>query len=75
MLVLSRKEGERILIGEDIELLVVKAGARRVKLAISAPPGVAISRAELRGSVGRHSFDEPCLPARPTTQPVGTPRT
>ena len=48
MLVLTRKVGERIVIGNQIELLIAKVGAGRVKLAFGAPPDVRIRRAELR---------------------------
>ncbi len=48
VLVLSRKAGERIQIGDDIELEIVKTNANRVKLCISAPSSVQIRRAELK---------------------------
>lgn len=55
MLVFSRKIGERIMIGQNVELLVVKTRAGRVKLAITAPPNVTIRRAELLASIQRTS--------------------
>lgn len=62
MLVLSRKVGERILIGRNISIMVVgvEAGSR-VRLGIDAPPGVRIDReeiAEARGSEGRGERSE-----------------
>lgn len=47
MLVLTRKIGEKILIGDDITLTVVDIGPGRVKLGISAPPECRILRSEL----------------------------
>lgn len=47
MLVITRKKGESILIGEDIEITVVKSDDGAVKLAISAPKNVPILRKEL----------------------------
>ena len=47
MLVLSRKEGERIRIGHDIELVVLKSKGNRVALGISAPKDLPIKRTEL----------------------------
>ena len=47
MLVLSRKSGERIQIGEDISLVVLEVRGDRIKLGISAPDYVAIARSEL----------------------------
>lgn len=47
MLVLSRKRGECIQIGEDISLVVVEVRGDRIKLGISAPDYVSIVRSEL----------------------------
>lgn len=47
MLVISRKKGESLLIGEDIEITVVKVDDGSVKLSISAPKNVTILRKEL----------------------------
>ncbi|MEM7812456.1 MAG: carbon storage regulator [Planctomycetota bacterium] len=47
MLVLQRKPGEEIVIGDQISVKLVKAGPNRVTLAIEAPPEVTIRRAEL----------------------------
>jgi carbon storage regulator len=52
MLVLSRKPGEEILIGDNVRLVVHSIRGNRVRLGIAAPEGVPIARAELleRGS-------------------------
>ena len=47
MLILSRKSGERVLVGEDIEVVVLEVDGGRVKLGFSAPRHVPIFRAEL----------------------------
>lgn len=47
MLVLSRKVGERLVIGEDIVLVVNKVAGNRVVIAIEAPSSVRIVRGEL----------------------------
>lgn len=47
MLVITRKKGESILIGDDIEITVVKSDEGAVKLAIDAPKSVTILRKEL----------------------------
>ena len=47
MLVITRKKDESILIGENIEIKVVKIEEGSVKLAISAPKDVSILRKEL----------------------------
>ncbi|MEQ8667941.1 MAG: carbon storage regulator [Pirellulales bacterium] len=47
MLVLSRKPGEEVRIGNNISVSVVEIRANRVKLAFTAPGEVAILRGEL----------------------------
>ena len=47
MLILQRKAGESLLIGEDITVRVMSVDGVRVRLAISAPPEVSILRSEL----------------------------
>jgi len=47
MLVLSRKEGERISIGDNITLVVSKVNGNRVTIGIEAPRDVKIVRGEL----------------------------
>jgi len=47
MLVLGRKTGERIHIGESIELVVLAVRGNSVKLGITAPREIPVQRAEL----------------------------
>ena len=47
MLVLSRKTGEQVLVGEDIEVVVLEIDGDRVKLGFTAPRYVPICRAEI----------------------------
>jgi carbon storage regulator len=51
MLILSRKEGESIVIGENITLKIVSAEKGIVKLGIEAPSDVTILRSELLDAV------------------------
>ncbi len=46
MLILTRRPGEAILIGEDIEILVKEVGRNHVRLGINAPKSVTIRRLE-----------------------------
>ena len=50
MLVLSRKPGERIMIGDNIVLTVVRIGPNNVRLGIDAPTELNIVREELCGN-------------------------
>lgn len=47
MLVITRKKGESILIGDDIEISISKIEDGSVKLAIKAPKKMTILRKEL----------------------------
>ncbi len=47
MLVLSRKDGQAIRIGEDVIIKVSEISGGRVKLAIDAPREIPIRRTEL----------------------------
>jgi carbon storage regulator len=47
MLVLSRKPGEQVVLGNGITLTVVEVRGGRVRLAFDAPAQVGIRRAEL----------------------------
>ena len=46
MLVLTRKVGERILIGNDVEIRVVHISGNRVRLALVGPQETVFLRAE-----------------------------
>ncbi len=48
MLILRRRVGEVLLIGEDVAIEVLECGSWGVKLGIRAPQGVLILRKELR---------------------------
>jgi carbon storage regulator len=47
MLVLSRKPGERILVGSDIKITIIRIGPNSVRVGIDAPGHLNIVREEL----------------------------
>jgi carbon storage regulator len=51
MLVLSRKPGEEILVGDNIRITLVEVSSGRAKIGIEAPADVVIHRSELRESL------------------------
>ncbi|MDN5276734.1 MAG: carbon storage regulator [Clostridiales bacterium] len=51
MLVLSRKPGESILIGDNIEVKIIDVQGDQVKIGINAPRDVTILRKELMDEV------------------------
>jgi len=48
VLVLSRKIGEIIKIGDDVEVMLVDVRKDKVRIGVSAPPWVEVDRAEVR---------------------------
>jgi carbon storage regulator len=63
MLVLSRKIGEKVVIGGAITITIVRASSGRTRLGVEAPPDVAILRAELAGT------EDARQPGRPVRKP------
>ena len=51
MLVLTRKVGEQILIGEDIVVTVLDVKGDSIKIGFDAPRGIKIQRAEMIAAV------------------------
>ncbi len=47
MLVLSRRVGERICIGDGVELVILELKGGRVSVGLDAPPDVPIHRKEI----------------------------
>ena len=62
MLILQRKPGESVVIGDDISVSVVSIEGGRVRLAISAPQAISILRSELVDA-NRDSAAEEAAPA------------
>lgn len=74
MLVLSRKEGERIVIGDQITLVVSKVSGNRVTIGIEAPKDVKITRGELlveTASECESATDRQCRVASQTVRNQG----
>ena len=57
MLVLSRKLGEKIVIGDSIVLTVVKIDRNQIRLGVEAPANVAIFREEIAPQRGGELVD------------------
>jgi carbon storage regulator len=51
MLVLTRKKGERVMIGDDIVVTVIDVRGDGVRIGFDAPRGVSIQRAEVVSAV------------------------
>lgn len=64
MLILQRKEGESLLIGDEIEVTVLAVESGRARLAIQAPRDVTILRSELKvaAEANREAADDEISP-------------
>ena len=60
MLVLSRKRGERIVIGSNIELTVVDVRGGSVRLGFDAPQEVSIHRQEIHRRIQEEGRGSAC---------------
>lgn len=54
MLVLSRKEGEKLVIDGNIVITINRITGHRVSIGIEAPPDVRVSRGELERHFALH---------------------
>ena len=57
MLVLSRKVGEMIWIGEDVEIVISEVKGEQVKIGIRAPRSIDVVRGELRHDVSKSNTE------------------
>lgn len=65
MLVLSRKAGERIIIGDDVTVTIVRIGPNTVRVGIDAPRDMNIVREELCSDLPTRSHPESDTPSKP----------
>jgi carbon storage regulator len=72
MLVLTRKPGEQVVIGDAITVTVVSVLGNQVRLGFDAPAPVRIRRAELPGRQGR-PVPDPDPEGKPLAWEEGTP--
>ena len=47
MLILSRKLGESVIIGENVKVTVVDIDRGKIRLGVAAPPGIVVDREEI----------------------------
>ncbi len=69
MLVLSRKIGEEIVIGDNIRVRIVEIRGNRVKIGLEGPADVAFRRQELLSEQNLRSLVRPVVAA---TRPIAT---
>ena len=71
MLVLSRQRDESIMIGDDVEIIIVDVRGDKVRLGITAPREIPVHRREIYDAIQREKAEEKQAP-----EPVdGEPKT
>lgn len=58
MLILTRKIGESLLIGDDVEITVLSIRGSQVKLGVKAPKEISVHREEIYQRIKAHSEEE-----------------
>ncbi len=58
MLVLSRQRDESIMIGDDVEIIIVDVRGDKVRLGITAPRSIPVHRREIYDAIQREKRDK-----------------
>jgi carbon storage regulator len=67
MLILTRRPGESIQVGDDIEISVLEIRGNQVRIGINAPADVLVLRSELLNTPPASDSEQP-KPPRPDSQ-------
>ena len=69
MLVLSRQRDESIMIGDDVEIIIVDVRGDKVRLGITAPKAIPVHRREIYDAIQREKAEK-----KQTQKPVEKPK-
>lgn len=70
MLILTRRVGETVVIGDEIQVTVLGVKGNQVRLGVTAPKDVAVHRSEIYDRIQKErSGEEPGAAESPSTQP------
>lgn len=58
MLVLSRGRDESIMVGEDVEIVIVDVRGSKVRLGINAPKTIPVHRKEIYEAIHRKKIED-----------------
>lgn len=58
MLILTRKIGEVLLVGDDVEITVLNIRGNQVKLGVNAPKAISVHRKEIYDKIKASSAEE-----------------
>ena len=69
MLILTRREGESVLIGDEVTITVLRVKGNQVRLGVNAPKNVAVQREEISERVRAEVADAATATAAPLPGP------
>ena len=58
MLVLSRRKDESIMVGDDVEIMIIDVRGKKVRLGIIAPKSIPVHRKEIYEAIHRGNNSE-----------------
>lgn len=64
MLILTRKVGERLMIGDDIAVTVLSVKGNQVRVGVQAPAEIAVHREEIYNRIQNELNDQKVVSAR-----------
>jgi len=64
MLVLSRQKDESIMIGDDVEVIIVDVRGDKVRLGITAPRSIPVHRREVYDAIQREKAEKQAKQAK-----------
>ncbi len=73
MLVLSRKKDEKIVIGDNISIMIVEIRGDKVRLGIEAPREISVHRREVYDAIKRKETEGQEPTETPVTSDVNNP--
>jgi carbon storage regulator len=69
MLVLSRQRDESIMIGDDVEIIIVDVRGDKVRLGITAPKNIPVHRREIYDAIQREKSEKKESEKQPEKEP------
>ncbi len=68
MLILTRRVGESLMIGDDVNVTVLGIRGNQVRIGVNAPKDVAVHREEIYDRIQKEQSDDPSSSETPESQ-------
>ena len=59
MLILTRRVGEKVMVGDDVKLIILGVKGNQVRVGIEAPKNIAVHREEIYERIKREQQSQP----------------